>query len=124
VRPRIESLHHLSTVSLVTPQGHARCVRLRIDGHIARPGTGCSYPAKDDADAKADDPSNNDVSPFAQKSHRHSPLALASLPTWGEVCSRDTLLEKFTPNQAFELAAGAVQPDAHGIGRASVYRAP
>src|SRR5258708_3473748 len=70
--PRIESLHHLSTVSHVAPQGHARCVRLRINGNIA-PRSRCSYPAKGDANAKADDPNNNGVLPFVQELHLADP---------------------------------------------------
>jgi len=65
VCPRIEPLHHFSTVSHVTPQGHACRIRFRVNGNIAAPGTGCSYPAKDDTSGEADDPDNKSESQFA-----------------------------------------------------------
>ena len=59
-------LHHFSTASYVTIQGHARGICFRVNGHIAGARSGRSQPTKEDTSTKADDSNNNNDSPFME----------------------------------------------------------
>src|SRR5258705_5498582 len=59
-------LHHFSTASYVTIQGHARGICFRVNGHIAGARSGRSQPTKEDTSTKADDSNKNNDSPFME----------------------------------------------------------